>query len=1245
MALILALATVFVLASCGGDKGCTSHTYSTEYTTDAYGHWYVSTCGCEGEVANYGAHKDEDKNGKCDVCEYVICAHTFASEWSSDENGHYYASTCECAPQKSNESAHVDENKDGVCDVCKYVVCSHEYADDWSSDEKNHWKAPICGCEIDSKSFGAHTDSNKDGNCDICAYVVCAHTYESEWSSDGAYHWYEATCGCDVVKDKAEHEAGEDEAVCGTCGANICKHTYEDTLSYDDTYHWYASSCGCDVVKDKAEHTWSSAWEKDGTGHWHKTECGCDVISSVEEHFDSDDEDSRCDKCGQIDFASLIGNIDEYVGEERNQIDSKVDERDPIYDNKISTSQSIKIYDDYILVTDGFGNKKYISYCGPNNSIPFVVNVDSGNFAQRELDYDDSSLLSFYGVCEIAAGTSLEEYLISLYNLGVSENASSFNYLCDEENSKYSFSYFYDAGYVYADVVVEFTLDEERMGVTSLTLDEKRYDHDTYVPGETNVVTYTVKQTITQGFGDPMDSTDAKNPYDASKYLFSELILFIAEKKFDGTYTPTSEQITEGCTVIIAPEYANGLRLMLGTNQAHYAEFNRYTVESNGLEAGWTNYPIFMYATKGGTYEVTVSNELTSISFTVVAEYKAPTTLRPAVVVDDEKVRVKEYSIYSGLEFVVGVLANSAAESPFVNMPTVSKGDASKITFTKDGENWIAVASEAGEYELTFVSALDASITATLPLTVLEIPTAADILNGYYELSENDMSMIGSIKFLPVEAGASSGTAVLKITIPGNPMLGMPDEVWEATVSYAYENGGIVISGTEGDDVSQFALKISDRYVLTLVRTPYPEMPDYIEEYEFFATEEVIIKDPTENPFTMNVVETYQYHESNAFIFVAGEAGKYVFNVPAGYGLKVNSSEKVHYLNNVSGFEFSLDLKERQEVTFIPMAAKVGEVTMYFHIEKETVLTDANGLGGTYTFVALAQFELTFTPSESGATSGVLTVKDPININRSGSFSYTIVDGDYVFGEDAGVFITKDVIGSWFFQNASLSKPYEFSGPTSYVEPTVQEIPYNGYKDENKLGGIYTVTALGNEYKLIIVPSADGGASGLVQVYNPVSGKYSEPYAYVEIAYEYYFDNDIVEIYRDTNGDWLIKAEGLNGVKFADATIEPKPQMLVNGSNTVVITGRDISRGGKVLEFVPNIKGKYVFSNNNIAVTVKLDGNVIDIDKVDLEAEKTYTVIITAAEASTYEIIVSRDTSGGGVDDDGTVIFPDDERD
>lgn len=1233
MALILALATVFVLASCGGDEGCKNHTYSSEYTIDANGHWYVSTCGCEGEVANYGAHKDEDTNGKCDVCEYVLCAHTFSEEWSSDENGHYHASTCDCAPQKADEAAHVDENKDGICDVCQYVVCSHKYASDWSSDETNHWKAPVCGCEVDPDSFGAHADENKDGNCDICAYVLCAHTFSEEWSSDGAYHWYAATCGCDVVKDKAEHEAGEDETICGACGANICKHTYEETLSYDDTHHWYAASCGCDVIKDKTEHTWSSAWEKDGTGHWHKTECGCDVTSAFGEHYDSEDEDARCDTCGQIDFASLIGNIDEYIGEERNEISVQDNENDPIYGYNIPKVYSVKVFDNYILFTNAYG-KKYISYCGENNDKAFIMNVENGGSASRDLDFDDSSMIDLEGVCKAAAGTSLEEYLIALYNLGVSESSSGFNYVCDEENSKYSFSFLYDAGYTYAYAVVEFTLDEERMGVTSLTLNEQRYE--TYVPGDDNVVTYIVTQTVTQGFGAPYDSSAEPNPYPASEYLFTELELY---------NQATNEKITDGCVVTIAPGYANGLTLVVGDSQAEFADFNRYTTEASGLEIGWGNYPVFMYSTATGEYEVTVSNELASVSFKVVVVQKAPTSIKPAVVIDDEKKNVKEFEIYAGLDFIIGALASNAAESPAINKPIVTNGDASKLTFTKDGDNWITVASAAGEYELMLVSALDETIATTLSLKVVSAPSAKDILNGYYEIKENDMGLTGSVKFVPTEADVANGTATVKFKIAGNPMLGEQDQSFESTVSYSFENGAIVLSGATGDDISQFSFVISERHELVLVRTPFAENPDYIEEYALEIAEEVIIKDPTQNPFTMSVTETYVYSRNDDYIFVAGEAGKYVFYIPKGYGFYVNRSNQIiDSYDNVEGKQFSLDLKAGQEVTFTPKAAEVGEFLIYFYIEKETKITDANGLGGKYTFTLGLEYELTFSPSESGATSGVLTVKDPINGKNSGSFSYTIVDGDYQFGEDAGIFITKDLGGNWFFQNPSVNMPQQFSGPTSYVEPTIEEIPYNGYKDENELGGIYTVTVLGNEYKIIIVPSTDGGAAGLVQIYNPVSGKYSDAYSYTIEDYEYVIDIvGGIQIYRDLDGSWLVKAEGLDGVKFAEKTVVPVVQELVLGSNKVVLTDKDAQKGGKTLLFTPESNGKYTITSANLTIKVLYDGVELDLNEVELDATKTYTVIASANEATTYYISVAKKASGGIVDDDGNIGTPEEE--
>ena len=1237
IALILALATVFALASCGGnDSGCTNHTYSSDYTTDANGHWYESTCGCAGEVANYGAHKDVDQNGKCDVCEYVLCAHTFADTWSSDENTHYYASTCSCAPQKKDEATHVDADKNGVCDVCTYVVCSHEYQNEWSSDETNHWKAPVCGCEIDAIELGAHVDANKDGNCDTCAYVMCAHEYEAEWSSDGAYHWHAATCGCDVVKDKAEHNGDEDDSACPTCGASICNHTYADTLTYDDTYHWYASTCGCDIVKDKAEHTWSSTWEKDGINHWLVTECGCNVVSGTEEHFDSEDDDARCDKCGQIDFANLIGNVDEYIGEERNEISSESYEEDPIYEYNYSTGISVKVYDNYVLVQDNYGNKKYISYCGQYNDIPFVVNVDSENYVQREIDFDDSSLLSFSGVCDIATGTSLEEYLIALYTLAVSEKASGFNYTCDEANSKYSFSFTYDADWMYAYAVVEFTLDETVMGVTSLTLNEERYEYDSYVPGGNNTVAYIVRQTITQGFGEKQSSENEPNPYPASKYMLSELVLHKDSAQ--------GELITNGCTVTIAPEYANGLHLYIDEMYAEYAEFNRYTIESEGLTAGWSNYPIFMYATKGGVYDVTISNELTSVSFTVVVEYKAPSKINTAVVIDDEKTKTKEYETYEGLDFVLGVVTNSAAESPFTNTPVVTSGDASKVSFVKDGENWRVVASAAGEYEITLTSALDASVSATLKLNVKAAPTVAEILNGYYEITENGDSAIGSIKFIPSESGATNGTANFKFTLPGNPMLGEEDEVYEAVLAYSYANGEITFTVTDGDEIADFKLAISDRYELMLIRTPFPAMPDYTIEYTYAPAKEVIIRDPTEGPsFTLNVTDTYVYSENDEFIFVAGEAGKYVFNVPTGYGLKVNANEKINYHNNTNGYEFTLELNEREHLIFIPMAAARGEFDVYFHIEKENKVTDANGLGGVYEFTFVFRFELTFTPDYHGASSGTLKVNDPANAKNSGTFRYTIVDGDYVFGEDTGIFITQDMGGNWLFQNSTLQKGQQFSGPTSFVELAANQIYYNGYTDENLLGGVYTVTVDGKEYKITIVPSKDGGASGKVQIYCSTTGEYSEICEYEIIEGDYFFDKNTIDINRDTNGDWLVSSKDINGVKFANATVVPQPQNLVNGNNTIIITSKDISRGGKIFAFTPTSDGKYTFSGSNLSVTVMYEGAEINTSEVGLDKGKTYTVVISANDANTYNLLVAKSSGSGVTEDDGTIVLPEEE--
>ncbi len=48
--------------------------------------------------------------------------HTFATEWSSDADGHWHAATCEHTDEKGDWSWHVDDNSDGKCDTCTYKM-------------------------------------------------------------------------------------------------------------------------------------------------------------------------------------------------------------------------------------------------------------------------------------------------------------------------------------------------------------------------------------------------------------------------------------------------------------------------------------------------------------------------------------------------------------------------------------------------------------------------------------------------------------------------------------------------------------------------------------------------------------------------------------------------------------------------------------------------------------------------------------------------------------------------------------------------------------------------------------------------------------------------------------------------------------------------------------------------------------------------------------------------------------------
>lgn len=80
--------------------------------------------------------------------------HTYSSEWSSDATQHWHAATCEHTDLKANVANHVDSNHDGKCDVC-----AHEGIEVKHTDSGNGYCS--CGLKIKVESVVLNTENAK----------------------------------------------------------------------------------------------------------------------------------------------------------------------------------------------------------------------------------------------------------------------------------------------------------------------------------------------------------------------------------------------------------------------------------------------------------------------------------------------------------------------------------------------------------------------------------------------------------------------------------------------------------------------------------------------------------------------------------------------------------------------------------------------------------------------------------------------------------------------------------------------------------------------------------------------------------------------------------------------------------------------------------------------------------------------------------------------------------------------------
>ena len=233
------------------------------------------------------------------------------------------------------------------------------------------------------------------------------------------------------------------------------------------------------------------------------------------------------------------------------------------------------------------------------------------------------------------------------------------------------------------------------------------------------------------------------------------------------------------------------------------------------MERGLIDYPLFIYSDKVGTYPVRVVCGKTSLSFTVVVEYTAPTSISAAIVTDGSDLKeVAELNLYVNESTTLAVIPKEATASPACRV-SVSSGKAECVTLVQDGNGWLFSASEAGAYTLTFASVMDESITASMVITVENPPHIADILSGRYEYNSagGDGNFVEAIViFTPAFKGAEYGKLTVELYIDSE---GCIISYFE-TATYRVDGKRVVLSHVEGDGTDGVSILISSDYCLYL---------------------------------------------------------------------------------------------------------------------------------------------------------------------------------------------------------------------------------------------------------------------------------------------------------------------------------------------------------------------------------------------------------------------------------------------
>ena len=675
--------------------------------------------------------------------------------------------------------------------------CDHDFADTLSSDSQYHWYAATCEHTDVKGDQEPHKDADNDGVCDVCGYDGShTHEYETEWTISQTHHWYAATCTHSVTKDKAEHVDEDNDGRCDVClfdKGHVCEYATEYATS--ETQHWLATTCG-------------HAYEK-------------------EDHVDADGN-NMCDVCGYdlyTDLSNVISTVTSSTAKAKVASGSSTYEYlDWTYNLQSKVTSSYEYgSDNYTKIVNGaYGTTKHYTMLSETKG--FVMNVDdSGNVtrdAYPNLDEVNGIGYSLSVLGQNAYGA--EELISALYDAVSGENGSVFEYSDGCKNGTYWMSFLYFGSYNQK-YVVEFKTSDD--AISEVTIKIVEYGSNELVVNQKDGVVssyyftdratgycfyrYTIKQTIA--------TRTEENPYSVDTYLFDSLTVKDSEGK----------TVEEGGTVTVEASDSSVFTVSFDKKYNDYQTYNTVEVTSTGSAyqdykfGSWTGisynsttntYDFSYIALKGGTYTVTVEGDRCSVSFEVVAKYKAVTSITPCV--DSSYYPATTAKAFVGSPLRVTATVNSGAERKYtVTAAAADSANDNAYTLEAADIDYLFTASAEGTYTLTFTADNDTTVTATMTVTVVPAPKIDEILNGYKTALSN-YGAIMAATFTPESAGATSGTVVLYGYYDDS--YGFSGKEYEETVTASYyynADQGIVLTG---DNSSHFKLEFDDDFNLSM---------------------------------------------------------------------------------------------------------------------------------------------------------------------------------------------------------------------------------------------------------------------------------------------------------------------------------------------------------------------------------------------------------------------------------------------